>query len=450
MKMRTCLDTTSFKVDECPTAQGALEGSDENELEFRIKVSEGAKVLTAQGFTSAVDTTVKAETGDDAKLDHFDIKHVYKRIVTLGGAKQKFGPMSLDTTFLGDARIDMRGSSQPPKPDVSVSFSAAGLDPYERVQVEIELAHQAQKEADENFAAEIEKVTNKLRGAESHWLEPNKCAKVSFEPVSESLKLQKGDTGTVKSRVEANSGGAPPTAKWTPSEQQNATFTPAGSEGNPLSSAYNVTNAGSGIVVSAKFRATSRAGVAEDTWHQKTGILIKTVSGTFSGHYEHEGEKVEWEGSASYARNPESPPDASVLLLVSGEATVTVSGNAIGTGCNQTGKEALALSPSSVWTVQGTAQNEGPPFIYMTTSPFGFPGRIKTTWIECSEPNNDGVESSSSAPLAAVQTGDPLRNGPTALEQTSSADGLTYSGSASMLGLEGETIEWTWSMTGTT
>ncbi len=163
-------------------------------------------------------------------------------------------------------------------------LTMAGVDPAERIAAEIKVAHEAQAQADKEFADEIQKATTQLRTQEGVWLAPNKCASVHFEPVSESLKLKKGQTGTFKARTEASGGGAPASASWTLGAQENATFTPGGSEGNPLSTSYSVTDAGKGLLVSATLKATSKAGVAEDTWKQKTESLVETITGSFSGH----------------------------------------------------------------------------------------------------------------------------------------------------------------------
>ncbi len=53
------------------------------------------------------------------------------------------------------------------------------------------------------------------------------------------------------------------------------------------------------------------------------------------------------------------------------------------------------------------------------------------------------------AGAAAIQSGDPINNGPTALIQHS-PDGHTFSGSASAAPSPGESSNWSWSATGST
>ncbi len=441
MNMRSCGEN-NLEVDSCPTAEGKVEGHDKTEMEFSIKVHEGAKLLMAQGSKISGETTIKAQTGDDGKLDSYDIKHVYDFAGTIGGSTSKFGPVTIDYTYIGEAHIDMRsGNQKPPPAVVDVHASMAGVEPAELIAAEIELAHKAQAEADKEFSAEVEKTTAKLRKAESHWLKPNECASAHFEPASETVKLKNAQTGTVKSRIEAKGGGAPPTAKWALSNQQNATFTPGGSEGNPLSTSYKVTKAGGGLIVSATFKATSKAGVAEDTWKQKTEG-ITTVTGTFTGHFDDHSEVIEWTGSATFTAI-EQLPGATILQLSSSSVTATASG-ATDFECEQTGKEEVPLFSGSLFTVESL----GEAIVYQVNAPFGFPGRMKATLFNCAEPSSDGLPYDPDLGLAAVLSGDALHNGPADLIKTS-PDGTTFEGSATAFGTEpSESYSWSWSFKG--
>jgi hypothetical protein len=66
-------------------------------------------------------------------------------------------------------------------------------------------------------------------------------------------------------------------AKWTVATQANATFTPATAEAPASSFNYTVTRAGPDVRVTASFRATSTAGVAEGTWSQPTETNVLYV-----------------------------------------------------------------------------------------------------------------------------------------------------------------------------
>lgn len=433
----------ALKLDACPTAAGKVEGHGHAELQAAFKVSEGATVVMSQSFKFGGETKVKAQTGDDGKLDYYDIKHLYSLVGSFGGTKAKFGPITVDTTYIGEAHIDMRsGGGALPPAEVDVMMSMAGVDPAERIAAEIKLAREAQAQADKEFAAEVEKATKQLRDQERSWLTPNTCASVQFEPISESLKLHKGQTGSFKSRTEAKGGGAPASASWTLGAQQNATFTSSGSEGNPLSSSYSVTEAGAGKLVSATLKATSKAGVAEGTWKQKTESVIQTMTGSFSGRSEREGEVLEWSGTATFARIPESADGTSVLETVSSDVTMTVTGTA-GTGCKVAGEETVPIFEKSAFTVLGEAT---PGVGYDIDAPFGYPGLIDVMFSAC-PPKGEGYSGTVTVPNEAILTGDVLA-GPLALVKTS-PDGLTFTGSATAVEAE-EDLSWSWSFKGST
>jgi hypothetical protein len=455
VKLRSCGDG-AINVDSCPTAEGKVEGHGQAELEASFKVSEGSTVVMAQAFKFSGETTIKAQTGDDGKLDYYDIKHIYTMVGSFGGSKAKFGPLTVNTTYIGEAHIDMHSGGAPPPAQVDVMVSMAGADPAERIAAEIKVAHEMQAGADKEFAAEVEKATKQLKAQEGFWLTPNKCASVQFEPASETLTLTKRQTGTVKSRTEAKGGGTPQKATWTLSAQQNATFTPGGSEGNPLSTSYNVTNAGKGLIVSATFKATSKAGVAEATWKQKTAQLLKTISGTFTGRIENQGSLIQWTGTATFERVEigGDPEAASTFRLSSGQAEVTASGFYVGAECKQSGKTEVGLQAlAALWTVE----REGESFNYQFNAPFDPTAMVPVTLSSCNPINGlEGTETQLALHATALQSGEVRVSGSTpetgkvkiSINQIS-PDGLAFEGSASEES-GGEKYSWSWSFKGST
>jgi hypothetical protein len=168
-------------------------------------------------------------------------------------------------------------------------------------------------------------------------------------------------------------------------------------------------------------------------------VNLSTITGTFTGHDDDQGSVLDWSGTATFTRadTGTGPGIAGVFALASGEATVTASGTAIGTGCQQTGTQPLALSPSSVWSVEGGAT----PYTYQIVAPFDYPGTIDVTWVNCSDPNLNGHTSTASIGPAAILSGDIG-----GLSQTS-PDGFAYDGGFSGAGSDpGEMVKWTWSM----
>src|SRR5207237_5852950 len=117
-------------IDSCPTATGKVSGHGHEELEITFKVTDGPKVLMARGFKVSGETTLSAQTGDDGQLDYYDIKHRYSLVASFGGSKEAFGPIALDYTYIGEARINMRTPSPTlPPATVDVMVSMAGVDP---------------------------------------------------------------------------------------------------------------------------------------------------------------------------------------------------------------------------------------------------------------------------------------------------------------------------------
>jgi hypothetical protein len=449
VKLRSCGDG-AISIDSCPTAEGKLEGHGHAELEASFKVSEGATVVMTQAFKFVGETSVKAQTSDDGKLDYYDIKHLYTLVGSFGGSKAAFGPITVDITYIGEARIDMHsGNSAPPPAQVDVMLSMAGVDPTDRITAEIKVARESQAQADKEFAAEVEKATKQLRAQEGFWRTPNKCASVQFEPASETLTLTKGQTETVKSRTEAKGGGVPQKASWTLSAQQNATFTPGGSEGNPLSTSYTVTKAGGGAIVSATFIATSKAGVAEATWKQKTAQLLKTISGTFTGRIENQGSLIEWTGTATFERIEigGDPEAASTFKLTSGRAEVTASGPYIGAECMQSGKTEVGLQPLAIWTVE----RQGESFDYQFIAAFDPTAMVPVTLSGCNPINGlEGTETELTLQASALQSGAvKVFPGGVVLFSTTqtSADGLSFDASTSEE-RGGENYSWNWSFKG--
>jgi len=74
-----------------------------------------------------------------------------------------------------------------------------------------------------------------------------------------------------------------------------------------------------------------------------------------------------------------------VFQLVSGQATVTVSGSLDGSGCSQTGTTTIGLFDQSPWTVRSS----DPTYTYSMVVAFQ-PDRPQATNTNCSDPNNNG------------------------------------------------------------
>ena len=150
---------------------------------------------------------------------------------------------------------------------------------------------------------------------------------------SGSRTLGTGDNGQVSAETTSKrDGGKPPTATWTLSGAQNASFGPDNASGNPASFSYGVGAVSPGAKVRATFKALSRAGVAQAEWVQDTrSFQINKIAGNFSGdHTRPVGSRtgrISWNGGATFLRNPAGSPGAfGNYVLNAGSVNFTYSG----------------------------------------------------------------------------------------------------------------------------
>ena len=150
---------------------------------------------------------------------------------------------------------------------------------------------------------------------------------------------------------------------------------------------------------------------------------------------------VSWSGTATFQRADSGAGTAGSFQLATGQATVTASGTDA-SGCNVSGSTTVTLQTNSAWGVEGDKK----PYTYQIVASFEPPDTVPVTLSACPGGRGRPQHGRESRSAPAIQSGD-LVSG---LDKTS-ADGLTYTGSASAsFGLDpGESESWTWSMTGT-
>jgi hypothetical protein len=366
-----------FKVPDCPDSQGELEASDETRFFVSIKIFKGGAPLLSQGYDFVGETEIKPiQVDDDAKLEYFEVEHRYQTSTVLGGSSQAFGRISFRMRYHGSTRVTFPGANyDPTHTDVDVHFDIEGAQADELHEVrdlEFDESLKAKREADKNFAAEVDKAISRITAKEEVWQQPNKCAQISFEPAKNSLKLKRDQGGTFRAKLDSRSGGSPSGAKWTRLEAQNATVSPASALANPATFSYRVTSAGQGVDVAVNLKAVSQAGVAEEKWIQPTEQdSINTISGTFTWRTEFFGSVFEAAGNATFLRwTPAIFGGASGgYKLASGLFTFTASGNAsqlVTDKCSMKGSGQFALQKDTEFAVfSKSAQNEGePPYEY--------------------------------------------------------------------------------------
>jgi hypothetical protein len=415
----TCL---AYALPPCPQADGSLNAYGVKGRDgLSLMVTRAGKVLKSEAFTKTITVETRGQVADDAKLDYVDVKYGETSQIVLDGVHEtQYGNRTV--------RIDMRTGAY--GPGDSVSFGTAGADgSYANVAGEQASA--------KDFASFVKTTIKAYQSRQDAWQTPDKCAKITFNPVSNALTVSDGDKGSFSAQITANSDGQPAAkARWTLSAQQNGTFSPTTADGPQSSFDYAVA-AQSGTKLSTTVHATSTAGVAEETWWQNLN-QINTVSGSFSGHEQDStGEIFDWSGTATFKRQTGTPtPGAGVFMLVSGRATVTVSGTTPGCG-PMSGSGQIDLAPQGLFTLM-------PGHTYQIATPFVGTEQITATQTCAS--------TTTSFPVApggnAIQSGDPLTGGPSALVQQS-PDGHTFAGTASTTGaLTGDSSNWTWSFTG--
>ncbi len=423
-----------FKAPDCPDGEGQLQASDESLVQLGLKIFKGSELLLLQRFSFSGETRIDPiQVDDDAKLEYFDVRHTYRTSAELGGSTQPFNHLGLRFTYNGHTRVIYPGAGyDPTNTDVDVRFDIEGAeDSHELREVEFDEGFKAKKAADKEFAATVDKAITKLAEKEAIWNKPNECAKVTFEPASETLALKENQAGTFKARVESKQGGAPPQARWALSEPRHATIGPSSAFANPAGFSYKVINAGPGILVSGSLRVVSRVGVAEASWTQKTKKdepeAINHVNGSFSGKTSLETSVgtpsvQEWSGTATFDRLSSTVFGGSdgIYGLSSGSVTVTASGVAQdgGTGCLQSGSASGKLLGGSVH-VSGSGPELAAPYEYSIEGSLPFL-KLKVTLHDCpKQAKEEGYEGKEEEITVVYEFN---------TEGQTSADGVSYVG----------------------
>jgi hypothetical protein len=410
-----------------------------------IRIIRGADLLFSQSVKFTAKTTVQPiQVDQDAKLEYFEIDHTYRTSLELGGSTQAFSRISLKTTYHGHTRVTYPGAEyDPTNTDVEVRLDISGVDEaHELREEEFDQSLKAKPEADKNFAAEVDKVIGKLAQREQDWNQPNHCASIKFDPASETLTLEKGNTGSVGVKLEAKRGGAPQGAKWTLGDRQNATIAPDKALANPAAFNYTVTNAGEGIEVRGTWKAVSQAGVAEGTWVQKTRKPrpppAKKFAGPVSGTAQYdssllgEGNSLdaEWSGNVTLKQEPPLfeipgvPITSWNYKLVSGSITYSFSGS-IGE-CHVEGSEPIDLGAQFDLTSSFSLTiMEGEPRPYQFFLPMPLFAKVNGTASACKDPEDEGP--TEFIPAAGIPA---IVNAPLTLGGTLAAD-ESFSGSNS-------------------
>lgn len=248
---------SNLDLPACPDPDGALRGTDSHRGVLGLRVTKDGALVQSVRTTVRSTQTLRGTVADDAKLDTVNLEDVARESTTvaLPGAS-----VTVALSVLRTADLDMRSGAIR---NASVRAGVGGFS-----------AEDAGRTADEyarTFPALISEERENYKRRENLWQSPGTCAKLTFDPASDSLSpLADGAGGTVTGKVEANAGGVAAKAKWTVTAMGNGAFTPSTAQGGSAPFRYVVTRTGRNIRLSGTFKATSTAGVAEGTWAQKT------------------------------------------------------------------------------------------------------------------------------------------------------------------------------------
>jgi hypothetical protein len=440
-----------FRGPDCPTAAGVLDAKD------GLRVAISTEFLDSGGhvdyyYTQVVfqDTKLHGQVGDDAKLDTLEVTDTLQIGEITGGSI--FGGVNIESKIKRHTVVDMKnGHYDPGRSDVSVSVALSGILRIFQSSAQAGARERLQAAADKGFAATVERAMRNYRERESAWQTPDKCATARLTPTNNSITLGTGQHGSIRGEVTANQGGGkPPTATWTVSGQQNASFTP-GPRGNPGSVDYVVGVVPPGSKVKARLKAVSRAGVAQADWEQNTrGFTINKIAGNFSGSYSVPvGSRtgvISWTGSATFERTtpPGTPGALGNYVLKAGSVSFTYSGGSIvgDALCDMSGNTFVDLfqhgGGSIGVTPVGSAVFEPGPHNYGATVTVGPTPRVTLTESNCADPSHNGTTHDYPVFLQPLDTGPDLQLSP---------DGIHYEGNRSESG-GGITTQWSWVFTG--
>jgi hypothetical protein len=439
-----------FKSPSCPTAEGKLDATDGIGITVRSELrSNQGKTLDEYYIIEVDDSTeMQGIVADDAKLDTLEIRSIEDVTEKAGGSI--WGGSIVKGSIVRNTVVDMRtGQYDPHVTVVSVGVVLSGILNIFSPAIRPLVADRLRKSADRGFAKTVDFEMKKYRELEEGWTTPNTCAKLEFGRKNGSLTLSQGEGGDETVKVNAVAGGSPATAKWSLTEQTNGTFSLSSDSANPSGFHYTVTHAGDGIEITGKFKATSKAGVAEDSWVQKTKLdSTSKLVGNFSGEMvipTSSGPSLHsWNGFATFERttpNILGGPNGS-YALTSGSVTYHLSGiEAQISACHWSGTATVILPAgpaSGAAGVLGTMQGNPPqllaPYGYsiQVSTPFGPQSEIEFVRTNCPEGAEELEETSERIPFGVA-----FETGP-----QSSADGLHYAGTREED--QGETLTEAW------
>ena len=350
-------EPNEVEAPQCPTAAGRLQGELRYKMKVSIQVSKGGEDVWSQSMNVTRKTKLDGFTDVDAKLDDLDISDEEISNVNLGGAVRAYPPIGIRTRLIRNTRVNMRtGNYEPGISDITVTVNVDGLYGADRSEIQDDLERRGRADADQQFRTIVAKAIDGYRTREEAWQQPDKCAKLEFNPVNNALRLRRGGVGSFTTIAKAVQDGGASELDARLSNPVNATFSPTRAGGQSARFEYNVF--GSSGKVTAYVKATSKAGVADDTWEQPITqpFQVNVISGTFSGSQRQWNTQsgfdstVTWQGNITLVKQFAAIPGATGNYIpVDGIVTYSHSGWwwTASANCQQSGTDSFDIPSDS-------------------------------------------------------------------------------------------------------
>lgn len=395
-----CDENRAFSVPECPTAEGRIDGSGKTRFTLRVSSIKDGKVEHSAIVEVKHDVKTKGTVAIDAKLDRVEIDDTYTTTTRSSGESIFWGPSSESGTVKRAAFVNMRtGQYDLGKAnvvDVKVSYTGILSIFTQDALAQARVAQELAKKSDETFARTVKSAIDEYRDREKAWQTPNKCAELNFSPASRTLRLRDGQTGSFTGKTLAKRGGVTE-GRWRRVAQRNGSFSPAQVQAKEPSFSYRVTNADR--EVSARYRVTSRAGVAQDTWVQGGTDLPQRFTGDFSGETR-VAATTTFSGSITFVKNATSPAGTATYRVERVSFKTTIRGE---TPCrmNATATVSIARPDPRGSTLVISKQKTGGGYAY------GIVGQFQGTQRMISVNCNGADFENPWVPFAALHSGPP-------------------------------------------
>jgi hypothetical protein len=422
---------SNLELPQCPMPDGVLEGKDVHKSIVGLKVTKDGAVVKSFRTTVLSTQTMRGQVGADAKLDTLEFKDSARESSTYQVSGLSF---RLTVGIQGSANVRMRTGAIE-NATIIANFSAEGF----AVSDGIAATDRAANAYSQRFTDLVREERDHYRRRETAWQTPGACAKLVFDPATDTIKVPKGKPGTLTARVEANAGGTATKAKWKLSGQEKGTFSPAEVEAPSPSITYTPTGEDR-EKIKADFRATSTAGVAEGPWRQEIKGSIQHIRGTIQGALVDAGtggdSRLDWQGNAAFDLDPSSLGGNLLFKTASGDYTVTASGEG-SFGCTQSGTKHFTLSAGDGGLfIPNLTTDPAPPPPYQYSFGAAVAGSTQPTMdvllSACPEEENNGKTDTIPAPVVYDSNG-----------FHTSPDGIDFSGSWSETkGTRTETQSW--------